>query len=287
MATLSGGKGDSLPPCQTLPAVTLDLERKVAMHYFSFHIGDYKSHTHHLSLMEDLAFRRLLDHYYLHEHPIKQRDIARQIGMRDQEQDVLTVLNEFFVSTDAGFINPRADKEIAAYRLLSEAGKRGADKRWAKPSDSPPIAPPLPPFSPPNSNHEPVTINHKPINTDICPPSGELDAKIPACNHQGVIDLYHQQLPTLRRVEVWNAARQGYLRQRWREVATELGKDKPATVSAVLDWFDDFFGHINKSKFLVGKVNNKDGRPFTADLEWILKPSNFAKIVEGKYHGTH
>jgi hypothetical protein len=23
-----------------------------------------------------------------------------------------------------------------------------------------------------------------------------------------------------------------------------------------------------------------------ADLEWIIKPSNFAKIIEGKYHGT-
>lgn len=85
------------------------------MHYYQFHIGDYKSHTHHLSLMEDLAFRRLLDHYYLHQSPIKQREIARQIGMRDFEQDVLTVLEEFFVSTDDGYINPRADKEIKAF----------------------------------------------------------------------------------------------------------------------------------------------------------------------------
>jgi hypothetical protein len=110
---------------------------------------------------------------------------------------------------------------------------------------------------------------------------------LPDCNHQGVIDLYHQQLPTLRRVEVWNAARQGYLRQRWREVAAELGKEKPTCASSVLDWFSDFFAHINKSKFLIGKVNGKDGRSFTADLEWILKPSNFAKIVEGKYHGVN
>ena len=69
------------------------------MHFYQFHIGDYISHTRHLSLMEDLAFRRLLDFYYLHEVPIKQRDIARQIGMREFEQEVLTVLNEFFVST--------------------------------------------------------------------------------------------------------------------------------------------------------------------------------------------
>jgi hypothetical protein len=120
----------------------------------------------------------------------------------------------------------------------------------------------------------------------ICPPEGELDPKIPDCKHSEVISLYHQHLPTLRRVEVWNAARQGYLRQRWREVALELAQSKPIDSSHVLDWWGDFFQHINKSKFLTGKVNSKDGRAFAADLEWILKPSNFVKIVEGKYHGA-
>ena len=96
------------------------------MHYFQFHIGDYKSHTHHLSHMEDLAYRRLLDFYYLHEQPIKQREIARQIGMKDNEQDVLTVLNEFFLSTDDGFVNPRADKEIKAFREHQAKSAYGA-----------------------------------------------------------------------------------------------------------------------------------------------------------------
>ena len=56
------------------------------MHYYNFHIGDYVTHTKHLTLLEDLAFRRLLDHYYLHEEPIKQREIARQIGMREDRK---------------------------------------------------------------------------------------------------------------------------------------------------------------------------------------------------------
>jgi len=194
------------------------------MHYYQFHIGDYKSHTHHLSLIEDLAYRRLLDHYYLHEAPIKQRDIARQIGMRDYEQEVLTILDEFFVSAEDGFIHPRADAEIAKFKEFAEAGKRGAAKRWAKAGDgeanNPPNAPPI------------ATINHKPItnnqDTYICPPTGEPEAKdgLPSCPHQAVVDLYHQHLPTLRRVEVWNSARQGYLRQRWREVAAELAQEK-------------------------------------------------------------
>jgi len=120
------------------------------------------------------------------------------------------------------------------------------------------------------------------------PPSGEPDdSKIPKCEHQSVIDMYHKYLPTLRKVEVWNSARQGYLRQRWREVAIELSKEKDITAGDILTWFADFFQHIGASKFLTGKVNSKDGRAFTADLEWILKPSNFAKIVEGKYHGAN
>jgi len=131
------------------------------MHYYQFHIGDYMSHTRHLTIYEDLAYRRLLDFYFLHEQPIKHRDIARQIGMREHEEDVLTVLNEFFLSTPEGFVNPRADKEIQQYKEFSEAGKRGAAKRWSKPpheeANSPPNAPPIA-----TNNHKPITNNHKP-----------------------------------------------------------------------------------------------------------------------------
>jgi len=142
------------------------------MHYYQFHIGDYKSHTHHLTVLEDIAYRRLLDHYYLHESPIKQRDIARQIGMRDHEQEVLSVLNEFFVSTDKGFVSARADDEIGKYREMVDAGKRGAAKRWLSPPDAPPIAPPnANPIA--TNNHKPITNNHKPKNTNtVAPPDG-------------------------------------------------------------------------------------------------------------------
>ena len=79
--------------------------------------------------------------------------------MREFEQDVLTVLEEFFLSTDAGFINPRADLEIAKYKEFSEAGKRGAAKRWGSngEANSPPNATPIA-----TNNHKPITNNHKP-----------------------------------------------------------------------------------------------------------------------------
>jgi len=119
--------------------------------------------------MEDLAYRRLLDFYFLHEQPIKHRDIARQIGMREHEEDVMTVLNEFFISTEDGFVSPRADKEIKQYKEFAEAGKRGAAKRWSKPpyeeAISPPNATPIATI-----NHKPITTNHKERATSVARP---------------------------------------------------------------------------------------------------------------------
>jgi uncharacterized protein YdaU (DUF1376 family) len=121
------------------------------MNYFQFHIGDYASHTRNLSLMEDLAYRRLLDEYYLHEKPLLTgvETVSRQIGMRDHVIEVQFVLECFFRLTDEGWINPRADAEIAKYRAYGEAGKRGAEKRWG--GHSIPNPTPM------------QTINHKPI----------------------------------------------------------------------------------------------------------------------------
>ena len=121
--------------------------------------------------MEDLAYRRLLDFYFLHEQPIKHRDIARQIGMREHEEDVMTVLNEFFISTEDGFVSPRADKEIKQYKEFAEAGKRGAAKRWGTPPNGEAISPPnATPIA--TNNHKPITNNQirEKATSVACPP---------------------------------------------------------------------------------------------------------------------
>jgi len=208
------------------------------MHYYQFHIGDYASHTRHLSLLEDLAYRRLLDFYYLHEQPIKQRDIARQIGMREHEQDVLTVLNEFFLSTDAGFVSPRADKEIAHYHQkveqASKAGKASAERRLNVSSTD----------VQPTNNHKPITINQEPIIKEGKPSlSGRA---FPTCPHQELLKLYWKHLPNLVQPRSWEGARQTNMRQRW----IQAGKPSAYSVEGYdsvetgLKWWDSFFAYI-------------------------------------------
>ena len=132
------------------------------MHYYQFNIGDYASHTRHLSLLEDLAYRRLLDAYYLHEKPMNLDStmVARQIGMREHADIVDIVLNEFFELIDGDFVHPRADKEIQAFKgkieQASRAGKASAERRSNVRSTDVQL----------NINQEPLTINYKPITKD-------------------------------------------------------------------------------------------------------------------------
>ena len=106
--------------------------------------------------------------------------------------------------------------------------------------------------------------------------------KLPSCPHQKVIELYHESLPYCPQVREWNTTRQKYLQSRWREKAVSLGWQQDAEG---LEWFKRFFSFVGESKFLTGKSDGRNGKPpFLADLEWLMKPSNFAKVVEGKYH---
>lgn len=99
------------------------------MIWFKFNIKDYLASTAHLSDAEDLAYRRLLDLYFLSEKPIPlDRDaVARKIRI---DLDITeTVLDDFFQKTNAGYVNARCEAEIAKFnnqvRVNRELGKKG------------------------------------------------------------------------------------------------------------------------------------------------------------------
>ena len=108
------------------------------MHYYQFNIGDYKSHTEHLSEMEDLTYRRLLDWYYLHEVPIPLdlTETARQIRMRSHSDCIALVLQEYFKRTENGWVHHRADKEISKAGDKSTKASESAKARWNKAKDA-------------------------------------------------------------------------------------------------------------------------------------------------------
>ena len=142
------------------------------MNYYPFHIGDYAAHTRYLTLMEDLAYRRMLDLYYVSEKPLEPAEqTARLIGMRDYVAEVEIILADFFEATEAGFINKRANEELDKFSLMKQGGRDGAAKRWGKGGDREAITPPSPPQSPPNSNHNQNQNQRKESTSDASRPT--------------------------------------------------------------------------------------------------------------------
>ena len=147
------------------------------MHYYQFNIGDYASHTSRLTLMEDLAYRRMIDLYYLNEQPLIGcvADVAREIGLSEHVNSVDYVLGKFFNKSETGFSQKRIDLEIKKYKSnaknKSKAGKASAKARQAKASrEVTPVKQTLntePTHEQLNINQEPITNNQEPITNKV------------------------------------------------------------------------------------------------------------------------
>ncbi|MGU9992728.1 DUF1376 domain-containing protein [Bordetella avium] len=106
------------------------------MNYYPHHIGDYLKDTAHLTMIEDGAYRRLLDLYYQHEQPlpVEKRQIYRlsRAASTAERKAVDIILSEYFALTDAGWTHRRCDSEIEKSREKSDKASKSAAKRWHK-----------------------------------------------------------------------------------------------------------------------------------------------------------
>jgi len=129
------------------------------MIWYKFHIGDYLTHTVHLSDAEDLAYRRLLDLYYMSEKaiPLDTESVARKIRL---DLDITeSVLGEFFEKTETGYFNNRCHVEVAKYQHQVE-NNRQLGKRGGRPSKTESVTEPKA-----NDNPKKIQIQKKNINT--------------------------------------------------------------------------------------------------------------------------
>lgn len=246
------------------------------MHYYKFNIGDYASHTRHLSLMEDLAYRRLLDLAYSSEKPLTKdvHAMSRLIGMRDYQSEIKDVLEEFFDEVEDGWIHGRVLQEIEYADGRVSKAKMAAKARWDKMKDAKAMLKQCSSDATSIKNDAPSTKNdatHYPL-----PITQDTDKNIVAskaansCPHEEIISLYHEALPEMPRVQVWTEKRRKLLTARWKEDVKRQNTD----------YWKRLFTYVSKSDFLCGRTE----KPFSCTLEWMLNATNFVKIIEGTYH---
>ena len=142
------------------------------LNYYSFHIGDYRRDTTHLSMLEHGAYRQLLDWLYLEEKPIPldMEIVFRKLRATTEEEQkaIITVLNEFFLKNKKGFSKNKCISQINNYKKRCEHNKK-VGKLGGRPVSE--ITQTKPTgllkktqiVSKNNPNHKPITNNHKPI----------------------------------------------------------------------------------------------------------------------------
>ena len=134
------------------------------MHYYQFNIGDYAKSTLHLSLIEDLAYRRLLDRYYDTEKPLETdlTKLCRFIRLGSYEKETQQVLDEFFSLTQKGWIQKRVQKELGSYSAKAESA-RANGKKGGRPKKTQPVILANPPLTQEKAKQEPLTIKQEPL----------------------------------------------------------------------------------------------------------------------------
>ncbi len=118
--------------------------------------------TRHLSLIEDIAYRRLLDLYYDTEKPLDLNiDIlVRLIGLKDYKTETQQILSEFFSETKKGYIQKRVQKELGKYAAKATAARENG-KLGGRPKKTQPVNLANPDLTQSKAKQETITTNQK------------------------------------------------------------------------------------------------------------------------------
>ena len=104
------------------------------MNYWERWIGDWKRKTAHLSAEAKGIYGELLDHEYATQRPLppEHEDVYRLAGAVTASERKATdkVLAEFYTKTDGGYVNARAQQEIAKRMAYVDAQRGRANSRW-------------------------------------------------------------------------------------------------------------------------------------------------------------
>lgn len=239
------------------------------MNFYEHHLGDYIRDAAHLSLLEEGAYRRLIDAYYVRERelPAERPEVyklARAVA-RPERKAVDYVLDTFFQLTDAGWWHKRCQEEIDRYRAKSETARLSANARWSR--------------SGRNANASadamrthPERMSNAYANRMLSSPQSPVPSpQTPETNHQTDVHVYsaweeakRAYPPTAGRQD-WITGQRNFMRRAGEGTALEQLIDGARRYAAYVE-----AGGVSNTKFVLspGRFFGDDDRPWSQD--WPL-----------------
>lgn len=89
--------------------------------------------------------------------------------------------------------------------------------------------------------------------------------------YQKIVDAFNEICTSLTKVKELTEGRKSAIKGRYKDLDYSMEKVK------------EYFTQVQASDFLTGKVEREGKRPFKATFDWVIKPANYVKIIEGNY----
>jgi uncharacterized protein YdaU (DUF1376 family) len=256
------------------------------MHHYPHHIGDYRTHTAHLTMIEDGAYRRLLDIYYMNENSLPADVVAVQrivsARSKSEREAVETVLREFFTLQADGWHQSRADEEIAIYREKAEiARKNGRGGGRPKADRTKPRA------NPEQTQTKPAGLSVGFQNETQNEPSGKLtENRKPVTVNQEPEETERGAPPLDAAVTIWNDAAD---RVGWPKVQRITDARRKALAARLadcggIDGWTSAVAKAESSSFLTGRTGRTgEHANWRCDIDFVLRLEKFTKLMEGGF----
>lgn len=169
------------------------------------------------------------------------------------------VLNDLILELVFEPIKQQLKRDLKRYEAICLRNKDNGSKGGRPKSKTKKPKKPSGLFTNPNN---PDGSRNNPNNPDEPDNDNDNDTDI---DYKSIIENYHTLCPKMSKVEKLTGKRQGFVNARF----AEFGISK---ITEVLR-------RAGESDFLNG-VND---RAWKADFEWLMRPENFVKVLEGKY----
>lgn len=249
--------------------------------WFPLFPGDYLRDTMGLSSCEHGCYLLLLMHSWSRGPLRDDLDYLQRIAGHPPMETVRFILESYWKRAEEGWINQKLeairDKQSAHRERLSNAGKRGMEKRWG--SNNAAITELKPSYNQAITNQSQNQNQLKDNKASLCSENSDRVSTMPDGSwttnrvpYSKITELWAEMLPELPQPLKLTPARKTQIKARWNDELPDL------------DAWRECFGHIRKSAFLMGKIDPPPGRNrFVCTLDWITKQSNLLKLYEGKY----
>ena len=137
-----------------------------------------------------------------------------------------------------------------------------------------------------DDNLRPTPSSSSSSSSSVVEPIGSVDKvdRLPACDYDAVVALYHEILPELPSVRVMSDGRRKVIQTRWRWILTSKkidGSRRAETAEQAVEWLRQFFTLARDNDFVMGRGwRDPKHANWQADIEYLLSERGLKQVVE-------